>query len=157
MLVAALAIPLASASVAFGSSQAWAKTKAPNGKITCSTLSNPTGTDLQILGCSDGGSADSGPGTTVFPYSALLGGGTLTWQSGKTTTFGAPTLGSGAKNTKCPGYSKKNTVAENPSAISLTGSITADTSGLKMPGSYSGLVCVSAASVISFEKPLKIK
>jgi hypothetical protein len=88
----------------------------------------------------------------------LAVGGTVTWVSGKTTTFSPATLVP-AKPKKCPGYVKppKNvTPPPEPTAFKFSGAVTADTSGMKLPGKYKGAVCISTSGDITALKALKV-
>ncbi|HUA94695.1 MAG TPA: hypothetical protein VMB82_04125, partial [Acidimicrobiales bacterium] len=111
-----------------------------------------------ISGCTDTGSAtatQSEPLTTA----SLATGGTVTWTNGKTSTFASPAL-VGIKAKKCPGYvksTKKNPYnGPEPSADKFSGEVTADTSGLKIPGKYKGEVCISSSGNVTALKPLKV-
>jgi hypothetical protein len=143
LLVATLAIPASGAFVALSGGQAWAK-GGPNGKVTCTGINGSDTGNVTLSGCTDTGSANTGTGSQPFPATSLATGGTITWLSGKTSTFGAPTLTS--TNPKhCPGYVKD--ASSNPSADKVSGAVTADTSGLKIPGKYKGAVCISTSTI----------
>jgi hypothetical protein len=154
MLAAALTIPVAGVAVALTGTQAWAAAKGPNGKVTCTTI---TGTDtgtITVSGCTDSGSAVTGTGTQPIAAADLATGGTITWLSGKTTTINAPSLvGTNAK--KCPGYVKG--ASSEPTADKVSGTVKSDTSGLKLPGSFQGAVCISQSGSVSALKPFKVK
>ncbi len=85
---------------------------------------------------------------------SIATGGIVPWVSGKTVTFGAPTVtATSAKH--CPGYAKTNT--KNPSAVKISGVVTASTAGFKLPGKYEGEVCLGTDGVtVTSPKPLKI-
>jgi len=157
MLAASLAIPASVSLVAFSGGQAFAK-GGPKGKVTCSSMSGTETGTLTISGCVDSNGANTGSGSHPFTTLTLETGGTITWDSGATTTFGKPTLGT-AKAKKCPGYVKSTKKAPytgpEPSAISYQGAVTADTSGLKVPGTYKGEACLSSSGNISTLKALK--
>jgi hypothetical protein len=153
MLVAAVAIPASGAFVALSGGQAWAKTKGPNGKVTCTTITGSVTSTITVSGCTDSGSAVTGASTKPIEATSLATGGTITWIDGNTTTIAAPgTSSTSAK--KCPGYSK--TAKTNPSAEKVVGSVTTDDAGLKLPGKFTGTVCISTSDQITALKPLKV-
>jgi hypothetical protein len=152
MLMAAVAIPVSGVFVALSGGQAWAKTKGPNGKVTCTSLSGTVSGTVTASGCSDTGSANTGTSSEPIPATAFANGGTVTWVNGKTTTFAKPGLVSTSAK-KCPGYVKG--ASSEPSAEKFSGAVTADTSGLKVPGKYKGAVCISQSGNITALKPLK--
>ncbi len=94
-----------------------------------------------------------------LPTTSLALGGTVTWISGKTSTFGAAGLVA-TKATKCPGYVKpakhQPPPATNPTADKFAGTVTADTSGMKVPGKFKGAVCISSTGNITALKALKV-
>ncbi|HEY3723105.1 MAG TPA: hypothetical protein VGN59_07050 [Acidimicrobiia bacterium] len=106
---------------------------------------------MTISGCT--GTANTGGASTPLPVSTLAAGGTVTWVSGKTTTFAAPTL-TATNAKKCPGYVKG--ASSNPSADKFKGAVTADTSGMKVPGKFHGAVCISPSGDITALKTLKV-
>src|SRR5262249_6567213 len=110
---------------------------------------------ITVSGCS--GTANTGTQTQPIPTASLASGGTITWASGKTTTISAATIvATNAK--KCPGYVKPpkgQTSSSNPTADKVSGTVNADTSGLKVPGKYKGAVCISSSGNITALKPLK--
>ena len=147
MLGAALALAAGLALVSGG--QAGAAT-GPKGKVVCTTITGTVSGTITVSGCS--GTANTGTQTQPIPTASLASGGTITWQSGKTTTISAATIVS--KNAKkCPGYVKG--ASSNPSADKFSGTVTADTSGMKVPGKYKGAVCISTSGNITALKPLK--
>ncbi len=158
MLSAALAIAASGATLALSGSQAWAK-GGPNGKMTCSGMNGTASGTITISGCVDTGSATA---TQSQPLNttALATGGTVTWTNGTTSTFAAPVLVS-IKAKKCPGYIKSTKkapvpAANEPTADKYSGSVTADTSGLKIPGKYKGEVCISTGGNVTSLKALKV-
>jgi hypothetical protein len=158
MLTAALAIPASVVLVALDGGQALAK-GGPKGKTTCSSMNGSvTGGTVTISGCADSNGANTGGGTGALSISLLATGGNVTWNSGKVTTFGAPTEGStNAKH--CPGYVKPpkgGPTPSEPSATKFSGSVTADNAGFKVPGKYKGAVCISQSGTISLLKALKV-
>lgn len=130
----------------------------PKGKTACTTaVGTATGT-IVIGGCVDVNGADTGGGTAALSTTALAFGGTVAWNSGKTTVFTAP-LVLPTKATKCPGYVrfKRNTTPPpEPTAFKFSGTVTADTSGMKVPGKIKGAVCVGLAGDISVLKTIKV-
>ncbi len=156
LLGAALAIPASGLSLALANGTAFAG-GGPNGKTTCSTITGTASGTITISGCVDGGSASTGGGSQPVATSSLATGGTVTWLSSHTTTFSAATL-TATSAKKCPGYNKANG-SNNPTADKFSGTITADNAGFKLPGSYSGAVCISNDSNhdITALKPLKVK
>jgi len=153
MLAAALAIPASGVALTLTGSQAWAK-GGPNGKVTCTTITGSASGTITVSGCTDSGSADTGTGSEPIEGAELATGGTITWLSGKTTTINAPTLTSTSAK-KCPGYVKN--ASSNPSADKVTGTVSSDTSGLKLPGSFKGEVCISQSGNVTAAKPFKVK
>jgi len=137
-----------------GSTTAFASgPKPPKGKTQCSHMDGNAATTVTVSGCVDKSGANTGGGTHALPVATLAGGGKITWLSGKTTTFGSSNaVATSAK--KCPGYVKGG--SNNPSAFKFSGAVTADTSGMKVPGKFSGAVCVAADGTISALKPLKV-
>ena len=134
--------------------QAWAAS-APKGKVTCTTVTGTATGTVTISGCA--GSANTGGASMPLPTLSLATGGTVTWVSGKTTTFSAATLVA-TKAKKCPGYVKPPKTGpqpSNPTATKFSGTVTADTSGMKLPGKYKGAVCISPAGNITALKALK--
>ena len=151
LLVAALAIPASVILVTFNAGQA--RAAGPRGKVTCSNLNgNLTGGTVTLSGCADSNGANTGPGSQPVSIAVLAGGGTVTWDSGFTTTFSKPALVS-TNAKKCPGYVKGS--SSEPSAEKFSGQVTADTSGLKVPGKYKGAVCISQSGSITALKALK--
>jgi hypothetical protein len=131
----------------------------PHGKVTCTTMSGSlnSGT-ITLSGCT--GSAVPGTGGSSQPLSIglLASGGPVTWINNNVTTFGAPTL-VGKKAKKCPGYVKPTKTNPNPTEPSLdqfSGVVTADNTGMKVPGKYKGDICIDQAGNFSAEKALKI-
>jgi hypothetical protein len=157
MLAAALAIPLSGVTLALGGGQAWAS-KGPNGKMTCTSVTGTASGNITVSGCTDTGSATA-TASDPLPATQLASGGTVTWTNGKTTTVGAPAITStSAKH--CSGYVKSTKKAPysgpEPSADKFSGSVTADTSGLKVPGKIKGAVCISSSGSVTDLKPIKI-
>jgi len=158
LLTAALAIPVSMTFVALDGGQALAKA-GPKGKVTCTNVNGSLGSGTVTLsGCSDLKGANTGPGSHPISIAVLEAGGTITWDSGTTSTFSKPALVS-TKAKKCPGYvksTKKNPYnGDEPSAEKFSGTVTSDTSGLKVPGKYKGEVCISPSGNITALKPLK--
>ncbi|HTZ08602.1 MAG TPA: hypothetical protein VMB72_06005 [Acidimicrobiales bacterium] len=148
LLAVALTIPLASALVVGG--EAWAA-KGPSGKEVCTTISGSASGNVSVGGCSGTGGISGS--STPFPATTLEHGGTVTFGSA-TVTFGAPALAT-KPGKKCAGYSK--TASSNPFIDKFSGAVTGNSpQTLKLPGKYSGEVCVSTSGVISAVKPLKL-
>ena len=142
----ALAGSLGFVGTAFGSG--------PNGKTTCTNISGNINTTITISGCTDTGSANTGGSSQPIAGTGLATGGSVTWHSGKSTTFGAAQTKL-APGKKCPGYVKGG--ANNPTQATFKGSVTApDTAGFKIPGKFKGVVCVANDGTISALKPLKV-
>jgi hypothetical protein len=148
MMVGAAAVP---ASEAFASG--------PSGKTSCSTASGSIGSGfITISGCVDSKGASTGGGTGPESIALLGNGGTITWNSGKTTTFAKPTIVAGNAK-KCPGYVKPpkgQTNPNNPTEDKFSGVVTGDTSGMKVPGKYKGDICITHAGAFSELKPMKV-
>ncbi len=122
-------------------------------KITCTSMSGNAATTVTVSGCSGG---DTGGSSVPINSTALATGGTFTWQSGSSTTIGAPTL-TATSAKACPGYVKppKGTTPPEPSADKVTATVTADSGdGLKLPGTVKGAVCIGTDGSISALKPL---
>jgi hypothetical protein len=125
----------------------------PKGKSTCTSVAGTATGTVTISGCTDSNGANTGGASQPISTAALATGGTVTWVSTTTATFGAATLVStSAKH--CPGYVKG--ASSNPSADKFSGAVTASTAGFKIPGKYSGVVCISPSGNITSPKPLKI-
>ncbi len=153
MLGAALVLAVSGAALV-GGGQAGAAA-GPKGKVTCSTITGTSSGTVTLSGCV--GSANTGGASQPLPTASLATGGTVTWVSGKTTTFSAATL-VGTKPKKCPGYVKPpkgGPEPSEPSAFKFSGTVTADTSGMKLPGKYKGAVCIDQSGNITALKPLK--
>jgi hypothetical protein len=153
LLGAALAISLSAASVVLVSGgEAWAATK-----ITCTTVTGSIFTGASLSGCSGGNTGgSSGP----ISLSTFEFGGTIQWVSGSTTTIATPTAPTTSAK-KCPGYvksSKKHPYSgTEPSAEKFSGQVTADTGdGVKVPGKFTGAVCVSPSGNFSTLKAPKV-
>jgi hypothetical protein len=155
LIAAALAIPASVVLMTLDGGQALAAS-GPKGKTVCSGLSGSTASGhVQLSQCVDANftGGGTGGGTGLLSISVLTNGGPVTWNSGKVTTFGMPTLIT--KNAKhCPGYVKGG--SSNPIADQFQGAIPTDNAGFKVPGKYKGQVCITSAGVISILKPLKI-
>jgi len=154
LLAAALAIPASGVAVGLTASQAFAKSSGPNGKVTCTGINGTESGTVTVSGCTGSGSFSGSASTDPTSVATLAGGGTIEFTNSATSIFGAASLGT-ASAKKCPGYSKSNSAAENPSAETFTGSVTGGTAGLKVPGTYKGAVCLSSSGVITDLKPLK--
>jgi hypothetical protein len=151
LLAAALAIPASGFSLALTSGVASAS--GPKGKTVCTSINGTASTTVTVSGCTDSNGANTGGGTHPIPTSTLATGGTVTWNSGFTSTFSAPTLVStSAKH--CPGYVKG--ASSNPTADKFSGTVTADTAGFKVPGKYKGEVCIAQNGTITAPKPTKV-
>ncbi len=156
VLVATLVIPVAGIAVALDGGSAWAK--GPNGKLSCSSVAS-SGIGIEISGCTDSGSATGVTNSVVLSETALATGGPVQWNNGTITVFGQLALvDTSAK--KCPGYMKSTPKAPysgpEPSALKISGSVTMDNAGLKVPGRFKGEVCISDSDTVSSPKPLKI-
>jgi hypothetical protein len=157
---AALALSVSSLALLGGGTAfaATPKPKPPKGKTTCSTMTGTATGTVTVSGCVDANGAVTGGGTAPLSVATLAAGGTVTWLSGKTSTFGTSTLADN-KPTKCPGYVKvkkgQPAVAE-PSSFKFSGVVTADNSGMKVPGKFKGVVCISQTGVITAPKALKV-
>ena len=128
---AALALPIGGA-VALSASPAGAAGKKT---ITCTKVTGNLATKIHLKGC-NGNTGTKSKGITASQFAT---GGVLKWANGKTTTFGAPTTGTG---TLCPTGDTDET---------FTGAVTADTtlSAKPIPGVYAGEVCIDGSGNIS--------
>jgi hypothetical protein len=148
MLVAAAAIPASGAFVALSGGQAWAK--GFNGKVTCTTITGTATSEITISGCSDSGTAATGPSTVPFEATELESGGVITWIDGNESSFGAPAL----KST-----SAKHCPVTGSTADKISGAVNTadDSSDLKVPGKYKGAVCIAPGTeAITALKPLAV-
>jgi hypothetical protein len=153
LVAAALAIPASGLSLALTGGAASAAS-GPKGKTVCTSVAGTASGTVTISGCTDSNGANTGGASHPISTAALATGGTVTWVSGMTSTFGAATLVStSAKH--CPGYVKG--ASSNPTADKFSGAVTASTAGFKVPGKYSGEVCISTTGNITSPKPLKVK
>ena len=152
LVAAALAIPASGLSLALTGGAASAAS-GPKGKTVCTSVAGTAAGTVTISGCTDSKGANTGGASQPISTASLATGGTVTWVSGTTSTFGAATLVStSAKH--CPGYVKG--ASSNPSADKFSGAVTASTAGFKIPGKYSGEVCISTTGNITSPKPLKV-
>lgn len=152
LLAAALAIPASGLSLALATGPASAAS-GPKGKTVCSSVAGTETGTVTISGCADSNGANTGGASTPIGTLSLGTGGTVTWVSGQTATFGASTLTpTSAKH--CPGYVKGGT--SNPAAEKFSGTVTASTAGFKIPGKYKGEVCIDSSGNITSPKPLKV-
>ncbi len=148
LIGAALALPISGASVALASGgQAFAGTT-----IVCTTITDPSTGFIALSGCTGG---NTGGGSQPVSVAALANGGTINWlHTPNTTTFAKPTTLVATSAKKCPGYVKG--ASSNPTAEKFAGVVTGDSgNGLKVPGKYSGAVCISTSGNITALKPVK--
>jgi hypothetical protein len=104
-------------------------------KIKCATLSGTLSTTATVSGCS----GNTGGASQPIAITSLLGGGTITWVNGKTTTISAPTISSG---TLCP-VGDTDDIAK--------GTVSADTTHSVTVGSaYKIEVCLDGNDNLSF-------
>ncbi len=149
ILGAALALSISGVALVTGG-QAFAAT-GPKGKATCTSITGTASGTVTVSGCF--GTANTGGASQPLPTTSLALGGTVTWVSGKTTTFSQPSIvATSAK--KCPGYVKGG--SNNPSADKFAGAVTSDTSGMKVPGKFKGAVCISPSGNVTALKALKV-
>jgi len=151
-----LALALTGGLGAFGAQSAFAS--GPSGKTVCSTMTGNSSTTISISGCVDAKGANTGGGAAPISIVTLAAGGTVVWNSTLTTTFAAPVIKAGNAK-KCPGYVKPTkgvTPPPEPTEVKFKGAVTADTSGMKVPGKYQGDVCVDTSGNITALKPLKV-
>jgi hypothetical protein len=152
MVVAAVTIPFSGVVLGL-SGQAFAGVK-----ITCTSIAG-TETSSTISGCTGG---DTGGSSPNFDFAgAAVGPVTIPWVSGNTTTLSKVTFAIAPKAPHCPGYVKSTKTAPysgpEPSLVKFKGTVTADTGdGIKVPGKYSGEVCISTAGNLTAAKALKI-
>ena len=132
LLVPALLIPLAAATLAFAG-VASASSPKLSYPVKCSTLTGTVGTTGNISGC-NGNTGGSGSFPAVPSSSA-----TLTWANGKTTTasFNYTTVSSSSQT--CPSADTE---------YKITGTVSADTTGSIPVGSgLKGFVCLNGSSL----------
>jgi hypothetical protein len=136
--VAALALPIGGAIALSAGPAGAAKTKT----ITCTKASGNINTKFKLSGC-NGNTGTKSKGITAATFA---GGGTIKWVNGKTTTFAAPTLGTGSL------------CAAGDMDTTFNGVVTADTtlSAKPIPGVYAGEVCITAAGAISLAPGTKV-
>ncbi|HYA67987.1 MAG TPA: hypothetical protein VED63_04560, partial [Acidimicrobiales bacterium] len=121
-----MSLPVSALSIAVGGS-AWAKAAKPEKSITCKSFSGTVSSTVIASGCNGNTGGSSDP----ISATALAAGGTVKWSNGKTTTIGAPTLGT-VKNKKCTG-----------TAETVSATVTADTTGLASLGTMTTEVCIA--------------
>jgi hypothetical protein len=152
LVAAALAVAASGLSLALTGGTASAGS-GPKGKTHCASVAGTTTGTVTISGCTDSNGANTGGASQPISTAALATGGTVTWVSSTTATFGPATLVStSAKH--CPGYVKG--ASSNPAAEKFSGAVTASTAGFKIPGKYAGEVCISTSGNITSPKPLKV-
>jgi hypothetical protein len=140
LAVAALAIPISGVTLALSG-----PASAKSAKITCTSLSGNAAGTSTISGCTGG---STGGGSQPLSSATLEAGGVVTWLNGQTTTLNAPTIKT-TKAKKCP--------VAGSSADTFKAVVSADSgTGVKVPGTATGAVCVSPTGAISALKPLKI-
>ncbi len=126
----ALALPIGGA-IVFSASPASAAVKT----ITCTKAKGnaTTSMKIQLKSCS----GNTGGKSKKLSITLLASGGVVTWTNGKTTTFGAPSEGTG---TDC------SPTAGAGGDVTFGGQVTHDTtkSVKPIPGNYSGEVCIDA-------------
>jgi hypothetical protein len=135
----------------------------PHGKMTCTQISGSVNSGfITISGCTGSNSPGTGGSSQPIPFAQLVAGGTVNWVNGQSTTVTNvnPVTEPSKKAKKCPGYvkpTKTNPNPNEPSLISFTATVSADTTGLKLPGKAKGFVCVKndSAGTISAPKPSK--
>lgn len=140
--VLGVAVLAAAGSIGAFASTSGAAKPATTKTITCSKLSGNATTTAQAKGCT----GNTGGKSKKISPSTLLAGGTINWANGKTTTIGAPTLGTGSL---CP---------SGDTDATISGAVTADTtkSAKPIPGVYSGEVCVSSTGALSLAPGTKL-
>jgi len=150
-MAAALALPVTGVAVAGLPGVASAGT--PKVTVVCTSVVGTASGSLTVSGCTGG---NTGGGAFVPSALSLATGGTITWNSGATTTTGTPVL-TVVSAKKCPGY-VKNATSGNPTAEKFSLTVTGG-SGSNMPvnGTSSGEICLSSAGNITALKPLKTK
>ena len=161
--LSAAAVALATTGiVAVFAMPASANSAKPHGKVVCTTMSGSVQSlTITISGCTGNAVPGTGGGSMPLSITTLANGGPVTWVNNNVTTFGQPTLTNLTNVKKCPGYvkpTKTNPKPSEPSEMSFTGAVTADNTGMKVPGKYKGYVCIKndSAGTFSAPKPLKI-
>jgi hypothetical protein len=127
------------------------------GRTVCSTVS---GTEpaavVTISGCVDSHGADTGGGSQPLPLDVFAYGGTIKWLSGRETTLGPATNVTELSSWKC---GVPPTLA-GFRAIRVSGPVTSDSAGFKVPGTYKVELCytqVLPGTPIFAPKPLKVR
>jgi hypothetical protein len=125
----ALALPIGGAIAISAGPAAAGGTKT----ITCTKVSGNISSSVKLKDCN----GNTGTKSKAIPIASFAGGGVVKWKSGKTTTFGAPTTGTGTKCTEAGATDE-----------TFTGAVTADTTGSAkpIPGVYSGEVCINGTT-----------
>ena len=153
------AVALAASGVAVLVAGPASASSGPHGKVTCTTMSGSVSSgQIKISGCSGSAVPGTGGSSMELSITVLANGGNVTWTNGDVTHFSKPVLGS-ASAKHCPGYVKPPKGQPQPSSPSLekfSGSVTADNTGMKVPGKYKGEVCISPTGSFSAPKALKI-
>ncbi len=142
---------------------ATAASSKPHGKITCTQINGSVSSGfVTISGCSGSAVPGTGGSSQPLPFASLVSGGTIDWVNGQTTTISQPTLVANSKPQqakKCPGYIKPTKTNPNPSGEptleKFTAAVTADSTGLKVPGKAKGEACIDSAGNITAPKPTK--
>jgi hypothetical protein len=154
LLTGATTLAIVGGVVAFGAQSGQALAR-PHAKTVCTTVTGTSTGTVTISGCS--GTANNGGASLPLNATSLAIGGTISWTNAQTTTFGAATLTNGNAH-KCPGFVKVKkgvTPPPEPKEVKFTGVVTADSTGMKVPGKYKGDVCIDTSGNITARKPLK--
>ena len=162
MSVAAVALA-ASGIVVVSAVQASAGTT-PHGRFTCTHIDGSVSSGfLTISGCSGNAVPGTGGSSQPIPFAQLISGGTVNWVNGQSTTVTNvnPTTMPTKSAKRCPGFIKPTKTNPNPSneptLVRFQATVSADSTGLKVPGKAIGFVCVGndSAGTISAPKPAK--
>ena len=133
--------------------------KGPHGKFVCTQISGSVSSGfVTISGCSGNAVPGTGGSSQPLPIASLVSGGTVNWVNGQSTTIDQPVLNSSKKPTHCPGYvkpSKTNPTPSEPTLEQFTAHVTADTTGLKVPGKVKGYACIDQNGNVTAPKPSK--
>jgi hypothetical protein len=141
LLVPALLVPLAAATLAFAGVSSAASPAKASYPVKCKTLTGTVGTTGTISGC-NGNTGGSGSFPTVPSSSA-----TVTWTNGDTTTASFNYASVSSSTQTCPSAD---------SEYKITGTVSADTTGSIPVGSgLKGYVCLTSSGSLSLAPKAK--
>jgi len=109
--------------------------------IQCKGITGSVTGTITLTQCTGGNTG----GSSTALGTALQNGGTITWASGSTTTVSVPTL-KVIHSPSCSG-----------SESAVTATVTNDTGdGIKVPGKFTGTICLQLSGTLNMVKTIKI-